>query len=630
MCGITGVIDFNRNLTETVLNEMIQTLNHRGPDDKGIFISKLDDYFIGFAQSRLSIVDLSQGGHQPMKYKHYVVVFNGEIYNYKELKFILEEKGHQFESTSDTEVILHAFEEWGINCISSFIGMFALVIWDEKEKKVFMFRDRAGVKPFYYYWNNGTFLFSSELKSFHQNPDFQKEINLDSVYLFFDYGYISSPHCIYKYCQKLPPAHFISFDLEEKVYSIEKYWDIQPYYQKPAIDVSYEDAKIKTKYLLESACNYRMIADVPIGVFLSGGYDSTAVSAILQSSRTDRINTFTIGFEEGRNEAPFAKNTAKILGTNHHEFYCTPKQTKDIIPTLPFYFDEPFADSSAIPTILVSKMAVQHVKVALSADGGDELFAGYNSYISMLRYNEQLNRIPSYAHTLARIGIDLIQEIIPNSKLGLRHKLHGVRGALSQNRVDQLIKLNSVSKELPAYLRENLFKNINQKATFPFIITADKVRDEISALLLADTRTYLENDILTKVDRATMSVSLEGREPLLDHRLFEWIAQLPSEYKYDGKVTKKILKDIVHEYIPKKYMERPKSGFSLPIYSWLNKDLSYLLEEYLSEEALKASNVFNYRFVLELKKRFKENKLHHVTLIWKLLMFQMWYKKWMS
>ncbi len=630
MCGISGYISKSSLSDIIFLEKMIITLNHRGPDNRGAKIYCINDWHVGFGQSRLSIIDLSEAGHQPMEYKHFSIIFNGEIYNYLEVKEELENLGHIFISNSDTEVILHAFEEWQIESVHKFIGMFAFSILDQKEEKMYLFRDRVGVKPLYYYQKKDVFLFSSELKSFHQHPIFKKKIDKSSLKQYFNYGYISAPHSIFENCFKLEPGHLLIYDIKLSTPKIEEYWNVEKFYSKSKFDVSYKEAKEEVHNLFKSAFKYRMVSDVPVGVFLSGGYDSTAVTAILQHEQAEKLKTFTIGFKEGNNEAPFAKETANYLGTEHTEYYFTTKEAQEIIPELPYYFDEPFFDSSAIPTIMVSRMARKEVTVALSADGGDEVFFGYNSYVDLEKNLRSLNKIPNKLKRTATNLLSLGTKFIPKRKVDLIHKLESISNALDKNEFRQAQKLFHQTHMLPNIYNKELFTEcINE---YPSAFKSEKltIKNELEMAMAIDYKMYLPDDILVKVDRATMSASLEGREPLLDHRIIEYVAQLPLEYKYDGKSTKKILKDIVHEYIPKEKMDRPKTGFSIPIYSWLRNDLSYLLEEYLSEQSLKKSGIFNVDFVLHKVELFKKNKLHYVTLIWKLLMFQMWYEKWMK
>lgn len=397
MCGIAGFIDFNKKSTEDNIKSMIQPLNHRGPDGDGTLLIPSTDAVIGFGHKRLSIIDLTETGKQPMSFGKLHLTFNGEIYNYKEIKIELIDLGHSFVGESDTEMILHAYDQWGTDAVHKFIGMYAIVIFDEQKNEVICFRDRAGVKPFFYYWQNDVFLFASELKSFHEHPDFKKEIDLDAVAAFMQYGNVPTPHCIFKHCAKIQPGHSLKIDLTSKKIKEDQYWNVYDFYNKPKLDLSYEEAKGQTKDILRSAFNYRMVADVPVGVFLSGGYDSTCVTSILQSESTSKLKTFTIGVPDlGLNEAPYAKDIANHLGTDHTEINCTQDEAINMIKDLPFYYDEPFADSSAIPTTLVSKAARKDVTVALSADGGDEIFAGYNRYDYMLRYGKKLNSIPGF------------------------------------------------------------------------------------------------------------------------------------------------------------------------------------------------------------------------------------------
>lgn len=631
MCGIAGFIDFKYNTSKETLSEMVNSMQHRGPDDYGIEVFEEKNALIGFGQARLSIIDLSAAGHQPMHFKHLSIVFNGEIYNYKEIKSELQNIGRAFTTQTDTEVILQSYDEWGVKCVDRFIGMFAFVIFDRNNNKIVTFRDRAGVKPFYYYQKNNLFLFGSELKALMIHSQFEKVIDEAVLPNYFHHGYIAAPHTIFKHTHKLMPGHIMELDLNTQNLNLIKYWDLKSYYLKPKITADYQEIKKELKSLMQSSFDYRMVADVPVGVFLSGGYDSTAVTAMLQSKSNRALKTFTIGFEEGNNEAPYAKETASFLGTDHTEYICTTKEAQEIIPTLPFYFDEPFGDSSAIPTILVSKLAKQQVTVALSADAGDEIFGGYQSYFKLNDLLDKIERLPKLlkgSWTKKVASIVLNNGIINSSKYS--HQIGAVIDVLSQEKSPQSASLFRYMAEKPeGYINKLLNKNINSHPT-SFSIDTFGFQSPLEVAMCIDFNSYLPNDILTKVDRATMSVSLEGREPLLDHRLAAYSAQIPLVFKNDGVSGKKILKDIVHEYIPKEMMDRPKTGFSLPIYSWLRGDLSYLVEEFLSEEALNASGLFNVKFLLTEVEKFRQNKLHYSPIIWYLLMFQMWYKRWID
>ena len=381
MCGICGVIDRDRMSIADGM-DMVNAMVHRGPDAQEVKLYQKNDCMLGHA--RLSIIDLSTGANQPLEYKQYVIVFNGEIYNFREIKTELLHKGHKFLLESDTEVIVHAFAEWGNDCVSHFIGMFAFAILDRDLNRLTIVRDRAGVKPLYYYVNKDLFMFGSELKVFYHYPKFEKCVRKASVGMYFKYGYVPAPYSIYEKTWKLMPGHILEYDITARSFSISKYWDVMDYYKRPRLSLSYAEAQDELEHILTSAFNYRMVADVPVGVFLSGGYDSALLTTLLQKGRSEKLKTFTIGFaDKDWDESQAAYQLAQYLGTDHTEYICSQEDCKAIIPELPLYYDEPFADNSAVPTILVSKLARQQVKVALSADGGDETFAGYNRYAGL-------------------------------------------------------------------------------------------------------------------------------------------------------------------------------------------------------------------------------------------------------
>lgn len=629
MCGICGFIDFNSKSDIDVLNRMVLTLHHRGPDDKGSEVFNHNRFNVGLGHTRLSILDISPAGHQPMHFEHLSVIFNGEIYNFNEIKNDLIKVGHQFKSESDTEVILHAFIEWGNSCVTKFIGMFVIVIFNKLTLEITIVRDRAGVKPLFYYWKDGLFLFASELKAFHQHPHFKKIINENAVHQYMDFGYVPSPYCIFENCSKLEPGHILTFSTSKKSFEISKYWDVNDYYRLPKLNISYEEAQEEVEKLLLSAFEYRMVADVPVGIFLSGGYDSTAVTAMLQNKRTEKLKTFTIGFEEGNNEAPYAKDIANYIGTDHNELYCTTKEAQEIIPTLPFFYDEPFADSSAIPTILVSKFAKESVTVALSADAGDEIFAGYSTYKSYLNDLARLNLIPEHFRKSSAYLLNLTKHVLPKHSL-LRQKTDVITSVFNaeKGKFQQELLKNYPNVKMNRGTKDSLFINNSEEKSTSYNSDFNNFNDDLSIALSIDYSMYLQNDILTKVDRATMSVSLEGREPFLDHRILEYAAQLPNEFKF-GSTQKMILKDIVHKYVSKDLLDRPKAGFSLPIYAWLRGDLSSLLYDNLKKEKINETGLFNSGYVDTLIDKFTKGKLYDDVVIWRLIQFQMWYDKWM-
>ena len=634
MCGISGFIDFKKATTQNILEKMNRTMQHRGPDGEGYGMYQNDIATVGLGHRRLSIIDLSEGGSQPQTFGRLHITFNGEIYNYAEIKAELEIKGHSFHSHSDTEVILHAYAEWGSKSLQKFIGMFALVIYDEANKQLFACRDRAGVKPFFYYWKNGLFLFASELKAIVQHPAFTKEINLAAAAAYMQYGYVPTPHCIFKDTHKLKPGHFLDFNITNRELNVKQYWNVYDAYNKPPLKIDLPEAIEETEKLLTNAFQYRMVSDVPVGVFLSGGYDSSCVTALLQKNNTEKIKTFTIGVPDaGLNEAPYAKEIAAHLGTDHTEYYCTQKEALEIVPQLPFFYDEPFADSSAIPTSLVSKIARDKVTVALSADAGDEIFAGYNRYDYIMKYGKQLQAIPGFMRKSAAALLNIIPagSIPILNKKYLFHSRYEKVKLLLKSPTEHNILL-SLTKQMGEDDIAALFKSpIDILSTaFDSKELKPEFHSTLSYIMAIDYQTYLLDDILQKVDRAGMSVSLEGREPFLDHRIIEWAAQLPMEYKYNKGNKKYILKQIVHKYLPKEMMDRPKMGFGIPIANWLQNDLKPFVDQYFDEPFIIKQNIFNNAEIQRIKKSFYQGKIERAEKIWYLLMFQMWYDKWMN
>jgi asparagine synthase (glutamine-hydrolysing) len=631
MCGIAGFVDFNKNTPIAVLHAMTDAIVHRGPDDSGAEYEQASGFELGLGFRRLSIIELSMLGHQPMKTDdgQYTITFNGEIYNYKEVRKLLESDGVSFKSNSDTEVILKAYIKWGRSCVSKFVGMFAFIIYDKPNARLMACRDRAGVKPFYYYWHENLFLYGSELKSFHHHKQFKKEIDIHALALYFQHGYIPAPHCIFKNTYKLNPGHWLIFDLTKKEITTEKYWDVTDAYNRPKLKIDYNDAVNETETKLRKAFEYRMVADVPVGVFLSGGYDSSLVTALLQTNMQQKLKTFTIGFEdEAFNEAIHAGKVAKHLGTEHYEYTCTYKEAMDIIPLLPEMYDEPFADSSAIPTYLVSKMARQQVTVALSADGGDETFAGYTKYIKGLNYIKNLNKVPGFANRLARVpaaiagafaGANLAK---PNRIDKLQLLLKAKHPVEAFNIITQAMTAGEISSLLSKdfQIPNTAFNDYNT-------LHSNQMLDNF---LWLDYKTYMVDDILQKVDRATMAVSLEGREPLLDHHIIEWAAQLPSSFKLNNGVSKCILRDITHKYIPYEIMHRPKMGFNIPYADWFKTDLKQELIFTLSDNKIGTNGLLNGAQVKTMLDKFFKNEKVDFQRIWQVYNFQLWMMKWMG
>lgn len=631
MCGIAGFVDFKKASNEEVLRRMTDALSHRGPDDAGYEVFNNPNANIGFGQRRLSILDLSPLGHQPMHFNELVVNFNGEIYNFKEVRKELEEKGYSFTSWSDTEVILKGYHCWGLDVVQKFIGMFAICIYDKQKDQAIFIRDRAGIKPFYYFFKNDVFLFGSELKALYQHASFEKKIDTNALALFLQFSYIPAPHTIFYNTYKLLPGHILILNLKTKERELKKYWDVVDHYNKPKIDISDEEAIDHTDKLLKNAYEYRMVADVPVGLFLSGGYDSSSVAALLQTGRTEKLKTFTIGFRENEfNEAPEAKKIAEYLGTDHNELYVTAKEAAEVLHHLPEIYDEPFADNSTVPTVLVSKLAKQQVKVALSADGGDEIFGGYNKFNQAEKYT---TKMPVALQSILSGTMSLINpEYIPyfNRKYNFTTRYEKMK--LIWKSHDPVSAVKYISQYITESEVESFLGKPFEKYHTHFE-DGNKLEhnDGITNRLLAiDYKTFLVDNNLVKVDRATMSVSLEGREPMLDHRVVEYLSQLPSSFKIRDGVNKWLLKQVVHRYIPKELMERPKRPFIAPLMVWFKDDLKEQLKYYLSESSLSKTGVFDHAPIIKLRDEYLAGRKVNYQKLWQVLMFQLWYNQWIE
>jgi asparagine synthase (glutamine-hydrolysing) len=636
MCGIAGFVDFNCKSDLKILDKMRDTLSHRGPDNAGSLLVDNDKCQIGLGHRRLSIIDLSSSGNQPMTdvTGNYSIVFNGEIYNFKEIKTELHSLGCRFESTSDTEVILTSYIKFGIGAVEKFIGMFAFVIYDKINNKIIFCRDRTGVKPLYYSINSSLILFGSELKSLMAHPAFEKSIDFNSLASFLRRGWIAAPYTIFESVFKLKPGHYLEINLSNKDIKEYCYWDVHGYYRKEELMISFDEAKERLHELLKSACEYRMVADTEVGVFLSGGFDSSTVTAILQKNRVKKLNTFSIGFEDEKfNEAPYAKAVAAYLGTNHHEMICTANDALELIENLPFYYDEPFADSSAIPTMLVSKLASRKVKVCLSADGGDEVFGGYPRYYNKLDDFSLVKSIPGYLKkplsTLLAISPNLMFSKNPQYKV----RIEKLQSILDQKDLSKIFRYRSEPIHFSNLEVKKLIKVKNLNFSLLSFYDDIQVRDNIGPamfMMALEYKTTLVDDILVKVDRATMSHSLEGREPFLDHRLVEFCARLNSNLHFKDKNPKSLLKEICYEYLPKDLLDRPKKGFSIPTNKWLHSELKEMVLELSNSNFINNQNIFDPKKSSKVIKNYYEGNDKNGERIWFFLMFQLWYKKWMA
>jgi len=507
MCGIVG---FTSKFKESKrLERMLDVQKYRGPDDSGICIEKIQDGFVHFGHNRLSIQDLSSHGHQPFisDCGSYIIVFNGEVYNFKAIRKELGEKGYTFLSQSDTEVILYAYKEWGVACLEKFIGMFAFAILDKVQNKLLLVRDRAGVKPLYYYDDN-CFMFSSELKSFHEHPSFKKELNQEILPYYFQFGYIPSPHTIFKHTYKLNPGHYLEYDLNTQSYKNHEYWSIDRCYQQETFEKSEQEILDDLETLLSDAVELRMVSDVPVGVFLSGGYDSTLVTALLSQNKARKLHTFTIGFEDKRfNEAEHAKEIARYFGTDHTEHYVSQKEMLQKVESLPFIYDEPFGDSSAIPTMIVSELARKEVTVALSADGGDEVFCGYSKYFFLQKFEHIFSR--SFQHRLLQSTLGLFSEdsaeqlnsLLPKKlrQTNIRDKYHKFKRAINAQTPQEMffqassyVEPAEVAKLMKTYRSDHLYEKFMMLEGQPFM----------DNMMRIDYKTFMVDDVLTTAIRS--------------------------------------------------------------------------------------------------------------------------------
>jgi asparagine synthase (glutamine-hydrolysing) len=617
MCGIAGIIDKTGISNDFLLQRMRDALIHRGPDAGGQISWKTPSY-LGLAHRRLAILDTSEQGHQPMHFNAWSIVFNGEIYNFKQLKNELLALGHSFNTQTDTEVILHAFDAWGIEAIQRFKGMFALALVNHTTRELFLFRDRFGVKPLYFFVTSSCFLFASELKAFQAHPSFTTEISLPALAQFLLYGNVPAPNAIFKDTFKLSPGSMLRLNVDNLTLDIQSFWSPISCFASPTKELSLMDAKHTIKPLLEDSVMQRTVSDVPIGLFLSGGYDSATTAGILAQS-TDSLKTFTVSVPDaGLNEGPKAREIARYLGTDHTEIECSVEEVLKVIPMLPVIYDEPFADSSAIPTYLVAQEAIKSVKVALSADGGDELFGGYNRYSYFLKIPQAVKYLPPLVGMAAEQTIHLL-------------KLEGIKAQrmVKFSRLFQNFSLEKYMKAMTESLAEHQLRPFLRQDVAMEYPPFARASSPLATLMLNDALHYLPNDILHKVDRATMAVGLEGREPFLDHQLYAAVAALPDSLKCTKNNTKILLKEIAHDYVPASILAGPKKGFAIPINAWMRTFLANDLRDVSSFEFLERQALFNAEPLQREVNRFLKGNESKALFIWYFYCFQSWYKQWM-
>ncbi|MEP7229588.1 MAG: asparagine synthase (glutamine-hydrolyzing) [Ginsengibacter sp.] len=618
MCGIAGYISLTNSISPDELIKATTTLHHRGPDAGGFYFS--EDEKIGLGHRRLSILDLSSSANQPMHSAdgRYVIVFNGEIYNYKELQQKLADKGASLKTTSDTEVILQLFAEQGIQCFNDFNGMFALAIYDKQYKVITLCRDHAGIKPLFIYHSDTEIIFSSELKSIQSIKERQLVVNKKAIPHFLHLGFIPQPLTIFKDVEKFPAAHYLQMDITQNRFnhplnSTIPFWSLEKKIeQNPLKDE--KEAKQKLKGLLFDSIERQLISDVPIGTFLSGGVDSSLVTAIASEVSNKKVNTFSIAIDDGKyNESKYALKVAENLGTHHHEFSVKEKEVMELINDLLPVYDEPFADSSAFPTMMVSRLAKKHVTVALSGDGGDELFMGYGAY--------------NWAETLDRKWVSLIRQPLYHASKLMNDKYRRAGNLFAYNNKEN-IKTHIFSQE-QYFFSENELANIlvDNKFDFENENNGSRAGRELNAgeeQSLWDFNYYLPDDLLVKVDRASMQYSLEIRVPLLDYRIIEFAFNLDSNLKIKGNEMKYLLKQVLYDYLPKQIFDRPKWGFSIPLKKWLKTDLSYLVERYTSKNVIDKYDLLRYTEVEKIKKNYALGKDYLFNRLWAIIVLHWW------
>jgi asparagine synthase (glutamine-hydrolysing) len=611
MCGIAGFYSFNKAFTDTDLKKMTDRIAHRGPDADGFYMDS--ESGAGLGHRRLSILDLSSAANQPMQSHcgRYFICFNGEVYNYREIAIQLDIKCR---TTSDTEVILEAFVKKGVDFVHLLNGMFAIAIYDSRDKALYLFRDRVGIKPILYYWKNENFVFASEIKAILTIEEINKHktIQKESVYTFLNAGYIPGPHTIYNDIFRLPAGSYAV--IKNSRLTINSYWKPEDKI-KDTKTTDFKPAKARLKELFESSVRYRMISDVPFGVFLSGGIDSSTVTAIAQSISKEPVKTFSIGVKDPKlDESEFARTVSEYLKTDHYEFIVSERDSLEMVDKILSAYDEPFADSSAIPTMLVSKLARKHVTMALTGDGGDELFMGYGAY--------------NWAERLDNPFIKAFRGPIASVLSRLSNKYKRASGIFDYTD-DQKLKSHIFSQEQYFFSEKELHNILTDQYICPLIFDESflGLKRKLSPKeeqALFDIKYYLKDNLLVKVDIASMQFSLEARTPFLDYRLVEFALNLDEKLKVRNGVSKYLLKELLYDYVPKKFFDRPKKGFSIPLAKWLRRDLKFLIDNYLSKQSVEGAGFVKYEIVKDIVMRFEKGEDYLFNRIWALVLLHKW------
>ncbi|MDY6953647.1 MAG: asparagine synthase (glutamine-hydrolyzing) [Thermodesulfobacteriota bacterium] len=644
MCGICGKINYNgKPVTKPLLKKMCRAFSYRGPDDEGLHVhggtgKRNERVHVGLGHRRLSIIDLSAAGHQPMSNEDNTLwlTYNGEIYDFKALRADLEQKGHIFKSDTDTEVILHLYEEEGVASVRHYNGMFAFGLWDEAASRLWLCRDRLGIKPLVYYWDGQHFSFASEIKALLQDPTIPRELDHEALLLYLAFSYVPAPYTIFKGIRKLAPGH--SLVLENRGLTIEKYWDVPDKVDRDMASLSFSEQLGRcSKGLYEQireAVRLRMIADVPLGAFLSGGIDSSIVVALMAEHAKEPVKTFSIGFKDLPlfDETRYAQEVAALYKTDHHEFKLTYRDMLDVFPDVLSTFDEPFSDSSAIPTYIVSRETRRHVTVALSGDGGDELFAGYRSYLAEYWFKRYM-RLPAL---LREKVLERIIHTLPDSRdmrameyvRRLKKFVRGTKGSFEE----RLLALKEITpgeyrKRLPLGTGDHgPMGQDDQALAFLKTRLGAYEGDRINTILYSDVKDSLPGDMLTKVDWMSMKNSLEVRVPLLDYHVVESAFTIAGPTKLHQGRTKYLLKETFKDLLPPSLYRRPKAGFEIPIGRWLKTDLRFLMDQYLAEERIREEGIFDYGVIDDAIRSLLSNRTDTAWMVWNLIVFEYWFE----
>ncbi|HTH03004.1 MAG TPA: asparagine synthase (glutamine-hydrolyzing) [Vicinamibacterales bacterium] len=648
MCGFAGILAARssaaRDLTHDVAR-MIRPLTHRGPDDEGVWVDEAAGIALGFR--RLAIIDLSPSGHQPMTSAsgRFHLVFNGEIYNFCELRQQLEGLGHRFRGHSDTEVILAAFEQWGIReAITRAVGMFAMAVWDTTVRELSLVRDRLGKKPLFVYHQSGLVTFGSELKALVSGPSFDRTINTQALQSYLRYLYVPAPQCIFQQVVKIPAGHILTIrDARHPLPPSTSYWSLSDVARaglESQFDGTDEDAVDELDRLLGDAVCRRLQSDVPLGALLSGGIDSSAVVALMQEKSSRPTRTYTIGFDDDAfDEASHAARVAESLGTDHTALHLTGEDARSLVPRLPYIFDEPLADPSELPTLLVSQLARRDVTVALSGDGGDELFGGYNRYVYGTRVLPRVDRIPRPLRLAVAAGVRCVPSGAWDRLAALSTIVPGLPASRVGERIGKLTHVMAASSvgdmycsllsawQRPAHLANHhrTIDDVNAS-----VLDAAEPVELLDRMMLADQMTYLPDDLLAKLDRASMAVSLEVRAPLLDHRVVEFSWRLPRRFKLRDGIGKWILRQVLYRRVPKAIVERPKMGFSVPIDRWLRGPLRGWADGFLNLTELRRAGLPNPTEIIRSWRDLQAGRAANGTRVWAVIMFQAWRARWTS